>query len=475
MRSIRLILTLTSAAVLSACASMGESLPKAQLMSPAAITGSVASKQAAAWPGEGWWRALGDLQLDELINKAIENSPSLAATQARIDQARALAGLTEGRNGPQLSFNAEADSIHFQRNYIYPPPLGGTTDSTGRVALDGSWELDFFGKHRAELDAALSQERAARYEGLAVAMALSAHITRSYVQLAHEYATIKVLDDTLAQRQALLDLNRKRAGAGLDAASDTRLANASLSSVRLEKLAAEERIQLLKNQLAALAGAGPELAQSIKAPALRTDAKLALPADLPVELVARRADIAAQRARVEGAMRETDVAKTLFYPNVNLTAFIGFQSIGLDKLLNADSRTLGIGPALHLPIFDGGTLRSNLRVSEAQFNADVAQYNGLIIDAVREVADAATSQQAVERQQAEQAIAQDEVVHAEQLASLRYKHGLGSELAVLAAQDRVLGQQRARIDLQTRQQLAWVDLNRALGGGFHTENNPAAH
>ena len=475
MRPIRMILSLTAAAVLSACASMGEQLPKAQLASASTMTGALQTRATAAWPTEAWWETLGDQQLNRLISHALESAPSLAVAKARIDRAHALTGLTEGENGPQLSLNAEADSIHFQRNYIYPPPLGGTTDSTGRLALDGSWELDFFGKHRAELDAALSQELAARYEAQAVALALSARITRSYVQLAHEYESIKLLDATLAQRQALLDLNRKRTTAGLDAASDSRLANASLSSVRQEKLAAQERIALLNNQLAALAGAGPDLAQTIKAPTLRTDAQIALPSDLPVELVSRRADIAAQRARVEGAMRNVDAAKTLFYPNVNLTAFIGFQSIGLDKLLQADSRTIGIGPALHLPIFDGGTLRSNLRVSEAAFNGDVAQYNGLIVDAVHEVADAATSQQAVERQLAEQAIAQDEVTHAEKLATLRYSHGLGNELAVLVAQDRVLSQQRLRLDLQTRQQLAWVDLNRALGGGFHTNNIPAAH
>lgn len=468
MRTISLFLTLTSVAVLSACASMGQSQPRAQALTADKLASqdALAVQSASAWPTRQWWTALGDAQLNGLIDEALAKAPSLEAAQARIAKARGLAGLASVLNGPQLALNADAEAMHFQQNYIFPPPLAGNTRGTGRVALDGSWEIDFFGKHRAELDAALSQVQAAGFEQQAIALALASHLTGVYVQLDHEYATLDVIDATLVQRLKVVDLNRQRMLAGLDPATESKVANASAASARLEREMVLERIGLLQDQLAALTGAGPDRGRKLLRPRLATSPDAGLPTNLPAELLARRPDIAAQQARLDASLRQIDVARTQFYPNIDLNAFAGFQAIGLGDLLKGDSATYGVGPALHLPIFDGGRLRSNLRVSEAEFDGAVAQYNALVVDAFREVADAAASQQALARQQAQQQVAASEVNQAYRFAEQRFKQGLGNQLAVLAAQDRQLAQQRIQADLATRQRLAWVDLNRALGGGF---------
>lgn len=476
MRTTPLMLSLAAAAVLSACASMGESQPRVAAASPSKLaTGDALSSQAgAAWPANHWWTALGDAQLDGLIDEALAGSPSLDAARARIDRARGFAGLAASLDRPQLAVNAEAQAVHFQENDIFPPPLAGNTRGTGRVALDGGWELDFFGKHRAELDAALSQVRAAGYEQQGVALALSSRITRAYVQLDHEYATLDVIDTTLMQRLRVVELNRQRMLAGLDPASESKVANAGVANTRLEREAVLERIALLQDALGALVGAGPDRGRSLRRPQLASLGAAGIPASLPAELVARRPDIAAQQARLDAGLRHIDVAQAAFYPNVDLNAFAGFQAIGLGDLLSRGSATYGVGPALHLPIFDGGRLRANLRVSEAEFNAAVAQYNILLVDAFREVADAAASQQAIARQQAQQQVATADVDQAFHLAEQRYKQGLGNQLAVLAAQDRQLALQRVKVDLAARQRLAWIDLNRALGGGFTAPDTVAA-
>lgn len=471
MRTKPMILSFATAAVLSACASMGQGHERAQALPATHLAegDALAGSSTALWPAGRWWSALGDAQLDRLVDEAMAGSPSLAAAQARIERAAAVAGLTEARNGPQAVIDAEGSAVHFQEDYIYPPPFAGNTRSTGRVAIDGSWELDFFGKHRAELDAALSQAKAAGYERRAVALALASTLARVYVQLDHEYATLDIVDATLSQRLKVVELNRKRMLAGLDPASDTKVANAGVSSARLEREAVLERVALLQDQLGALVGGGPGRGRQLARPALGDVAATGIPANLPAELVARRPDIAAQQARLDAGLRNIDVAKTEFYPNVDLTGFVGFQSIGLGQLLTRSSLTGGVGPALHLPVFDGGALRANLRVTEAEFDGAVAQYNALLVDAFREVADAAASQRAVARQQEQQHAAQGEVDQAYHYAEQRFKQGIGNQLAVLGAQDRQFAQQRVHADLEARQRLAWVDLNRALGGGFNAK------
>ncbi|GAB3245437.1 outer membrane factor lipoprotein domain-containing protein [Chitinimonas naiadis] len=477
MRHIPLSLSLLAALVLSACAGMGNSTTHGKPLNGENLAGGqvLTANPQARWPQEQWWNALGDGQLNQLVDEAMASSPSLAAAQARIERSRALAGLTEANSGPQLSLGADATRQRFSENYMQPAPLAGSVRNSGRLALDGSWELDFFGKHRAELDAALSRSKAAEYEAQAVKLALAANLSRAWVQLDREYASQDLLTATLKQRQRVAELSALRSKAGLDAVSDSKVATAGVATIRQEIEASKERLALLRNQIAALLGAGPERGEKLGRPQLASNAAVGIPSSLPAELVARRPDVAAQQARLDASVRDIDYAKTLFYPNINLVGFLGFQALGLDNVLEGGSRIVGVGPALRLPIFDGGRLRANLRVSQNDFDSGVAQYNALVIDAFREVADAATSQQAIVRQQKEQQLAEADLRDAYGIAEARYAKGLGNQLAVLVVEDRLLNQQRSGVELAARSRLAWIDLNRALGGGFRSQQDQTAN
>jgi outer membrane protein TolC len=168
------------------------------------------------------------------------------------------------------------------------------------------------------------------------------------------------------------------------------------------------------------------------------------------------------------------VARTLFYPNVSLTAFVGLNSFGLDRLLNAGSANYGAGPALRLPIFDAGRLRANLRGKAADLDAAVESYNTTVLDAVHDAADQIASLQSVERQRREQAAAQSAAESAYDLALQRYRAGLGTYLVVLTAETNVLAQRRAGADLKARALETQVDLARALGGGYADAGNVIA-
>ncbi|MDE2275335.1 MAG: TolC family protein, partial [Burkholderiales bacterium] len=191
-----------------------------------------------------------------------------------------------------------------------------------------------------------------------------------------------------------------------------------------------------------------------------------LPAHVPAELLGRRADITAARWRIEAAGSAIRSARAQFYPNIDFTAFIGLNSVGLDRLLRAGSEQRGIGPALTLPVFDAGRLRANLRGKSADYDAAVESYNSTVIDAVHEAADAIASVQSVARQQAQQAQAQAAAEAGYALAVQRYQAGLGNYLTVLNAETGVLAQRRLAADLKARALDSQITLARALGGGY---------
>jgi NodT family efflux transporter outer membrane factor (OMF) lipoprotein len=182
-------------------------------------------------------------------------------------------------------------------------------------------------------------------------------------------------------------------------------------------------------------------------------------------LLGRRPDVVAQRWRIEAATQDIQEAQARFYPNVSLGAFVGLQSLGLGELLNAGSRVLGIGPAISLPIFDGGRLRANLGARQAEFDAAVEQYNATLVAALHDVVDQLVSLQWLQRQAREQDEALRLAERAYALAQQRYRGQLASYLQVLAAESQLLVQRRGVIETATRQRELRLNLIRALGGG----------
>jgi NodT family efflux transporter outer membrane factor (OMF) lipoprotein len=260
-------------------------------------------------------------------------------------------------------------------------------------------------------------------------------------------------------------LIRQRVGAGLDTQVELRQGEGSLPEARLAIEQLNEQITNTRHALAALAAVAPQSLDTLK-PRMADERLVTAPTSLPVNMLGSRADIQAARWRAEAATQGVAVAKAQFYPNVNLTAFAGLSSIGLGNLVNAASRQYGVGPAISLPIFDGGSLRANLSGKTADLDAAVAAYNGAVIDAVREAADQLSSLQSVARQRGEQRQAQSAAESAYAFAQQRYGAGLSGFLTLLNAESTVLAQRRLAVDLQARAQSAQVGLIRALGGGY---------
>jgi NodT family efflux transporter outer membrane factor (OMF) lipoprotein len=450
------------ALALAGCASFSGIEQSARQLLPTALG---TQPSPVDWPASGWWQRYGDPVLDGLIERALAGSPSLQLAEARQTKARAAAGLAESALWPKLDADIDSTRRRFSDHGEVPPPYAGTVQSVNHARLNAGWELDFFGRNRAALDAALGNVRAAEADAQAARVLLASDVARSYFRLAALIEQREVARATLAQRSAILQLVDSRVQAGLDSGVELRQAEGSLPEIRRDLEGIEEQVGLTRHALAALLGQGPEALGDL-APTLTKVQPQALPASLPADLVGRRADLAAARWRVEATTRDIDVAKAAFYPNINLVGLAGFSSIGLGNWFKGGSREFGLGAALHLPIFDAGRLRANLRATTAEADAAVASYNATLIQAVREVADQITSQQAVERQAHEQQAAQAAAESALDLALQRYRAGLGTYLTVLTAESNVLAQRRTSIDLKARGIDANLQLIRALGGGY---------
>jgi len=333
-----------------------------------------------------------------------------------------------------------------------------------QLTLD--WEIDFWGKNRAAYESAMGRARAAEVEAYAARLALSTSIAQAYVQLQRAYLQLDVAQANLKDREHIYALTRDRNSAGIESRLGLRQAEAALPATREQIVQLQETIQLSRNQLAALLGQGPDRGLSITRPADEALGPLALPSSVPAELLGRRPDLIAQRWRVEAAQKDIASAKAEFYPNVNLAAFIGVQSLGGAGFLTAASRMMGAGPAVTLPIFDAGRLRGNLAGKNADYDVAVEQYNQTLADAMREVVDQLASFKSVDEQRAQQREALATAQEAYDLALLRYREGIGNYLEVLSAEAPLLAQQSLDAELRSRQLALSIDLIRALGGGF---------
>jgi NodT family efflux transporter outer membrane factor (OMF) lipoprotein len=472
----RLVAWLAGAVLLTGCASPGPESERRATTDP----GSLAATQTldgvrlsdAGWPSAQWWRALGDPQLDALIERALAGNPGIAVAQARLARARAAALSAESALRPDAVAGLDMTHQRFSEAGLIPPPLGGSWRSQNRLAVDISWDLDLWGRNRSLLQGALGQLKAAEVDTFATRLALATAIARAYVEFDRLHAQADVARATLKQRTAILELTAKRVDAGIDTNVELRQAEAAVPAARAEVTALEEGVALARNQLAALAGQGPDGGLALNRPALGAATALALPSTLPADLLGRRPDLVAQRWRVEAASSDIDAARARFHPNVNLIGFIGLSSVGLPDFLSSAAAIAGIGPAVRLPLFDGGRLRADLAGRRADYDIAVEQYNLTLVEAIREIADQVVSIRSVGPRRADQALALDRYRKAYELAVLRYREGLGTYLAVLAAEGQVLAQSRAEADLRARELDLSIGLVRALGGGYAVE--PAA-
>ena len=452
----------------AACASVPDLGPQPTPRPPEAFSaGTLAAAASAEWPAQGWWLRYYEPQLSALIDEGLAGSPDLAAAAARMRTAEGYAQAAGAALKPTIDAFSSAELARQSQNQSVPAALipNGWNDSAS-TGLSLSLDLDLWGKNRAALRAATSDAEAARYELAEARLALTTGIASTYADLAQLYAQRDSLQSALDIRVQTEQLVEDRMAVGLDTRAELKQAQARVPQARADIAATDEAIELTKNALAALVGTGPDRARSISRPTIGRLQAQGLPANASIDLIGRRPDIAAARARVEGAADRIKEARAAFYPNINLSALIGFQAFGLGNLFSGGSSFGSVSPAVSLPLFHGGALQGQYRGRRGQYDEAVSLYDARVIGALRETADAVTSQKMLAVRLAESRRALADFEEANRLARKRYESGLSTYLDVLSAEEGVLGARLDVAELETRAFTLDVALIRALGGGF---------
>jgi NodT family efflux transporter outer membrane factor (OMF) lipoprotein len=460
-----------AALALGACAAIPDVGPRAQAKPPTAYEAEQSfAAPTADWPSDRWWDAYGDAQLSGLIDEALKGSPTLKQAEARLRSSEALAQQARAGTLPSLAANGQVGYTETSREQGFPAfiqdllPKG--YQGTGRLSLDAAYDLDLFGKNRAALSSAVSEAAATRADLAQARLTLSTAVAQAYGNLIGLSAERDAAAEAVRTRAETSRLTSDRVRNGLDTQGELKQAQAATPTSQADVDSLDEQILIARHRIAALLGDGPDRGLAITAPKPGAIKPFGLPANLTVNLVGRRPDLVAARLRAQAAAKRIEVAEAGFYPDITLSAYIGQQSLGLGQLFNPAAAIGSIGPAISLPIFQGGRLRGAYRGARADYDAAVASYDQTLTQALQDVADAAASAQSQQRQLAERREAVTAGEAAYSIAKMRYQGGLSSYVAVLSAEDAIITQRRALADAQARAFLLDVALVRALGGGF---------
>ena len=460
-------LALLSALLLSACVD-GQSDPQTpQIADQSLGLGTTAAPRVP----DAWWKAFADPQVDRLVPLVVSGNPTLQSALARIRLAEAQLAVAHADDMPQLSLDGQEQRELFSKDFIIPPPYGGSWRWMGSLEANLNWSIDFWGKQEDLIAKAHDTTTAAVLDAQAARLALSGAFAQTYINLFLSYQNSDIADRTVAERQEILSLTQNRFDAGLENAQALEQAKALVSLAKIDQLRFAAQRELDVHAIAALTGQGAAAYAGITRPAPHLDVALPLPEALPADLLSRRPDIMAARARIDAAAKGREAAHADFYPNVNLAAFVGTQAIGLSNMLSGDAFTVGAGPALHLPIFDAGKLRAQYAGATAQLDLAVADYNGAVINAIKQTEDAMTQVRSLKAQRVEQEAALASAQKSFEYAETRYKTGLSGQIVMLNAESTLLQARQQTAAIIANEAAQRITLMLSVGGGFNPDTN----
>lgn len=463
------------ALALAGCASSGGLHPEGSLTasSQLKVDQSLAwlNVSPAAWPSQDWWSGLGDAQLDTLIGEALKDNPDLQLADARAREAQAQVVGADAARGPSIDAGASVGSARLP---VTAAPLGNGHFAPFKYAdASFSWGLDLWGGKKAAWEAALGQARASEIERRAARIEVSSNVARAYVRLGYAYAQVDVAKAERERADSARRLTQQRVAAGIDNQIQLKQSDAEVATAQARLAVATRAIDAARSALSVLLGKGPDRGLAIARPQALQPSAVAVPDNLPIELLGHRADLVAARWQVEAAGQNITVAKTQFLPNVSLGAYAGLVVLGSANLFQAPARFFDVAPSLSLPIFDGGRRRANLSAQDARYDEAVAQYNQTLVSAVNQVADDLSALRSLGEQITAQQGAQDAANAAWQLSQQRYQAGVGNYLEALSVRQQLLSAEQAMASLQAQQVDLSVQLIQALGGGFRPQGDEA--
>lgn len=486
-KPLRFTLTLGAALLVLAGCSVGPHYQRPAVDMPAAFKEATLSPEAAqhwkdAQPADSmergrWWAVFGDASLDALEDQAMAANQDLKAAAARVGQARALRQGARSELFPRIDAGfGPTRQRASNASQGLPDDAANSPSTLWRAQAGVSYEADLFGRVAADVDAATANAQQSQALFRSVQLALQADVAQSYFLIRRLDAEQELYRGTVELRSQTLDLVQRRYAEGDISELDVARAKTELASAQSESLGVDRQRAVAEHALAILLGKAPAVFSVARQP-LQTVA-VGIPAGLPSSLLERRPDIAAAERAMAAANARIGAAKAAFFPRLNITGALGYESSQLGDLFQWSSRTFLLGPLvgamLSLPIFDGGQRQAGLDRARAEYEEDVAIYRQTVLNAFREVEDNLSSLRILGTQTEVQHAAVQSAARAADLSKTQYREGSISYLDVIDADRAVLQQKRTAVQLNGERAQAAVNLIRAIGGGWDHPHNAAA-
>jgi multidrug efflux system outer membrane protein len=454
------------AAVLSGCA-VGPNYSRPKVAVPGQFRAATTDPVDRSIAETKWPDLFGDDNLKQLVSTALDKNFDLQIAAERVNEARARLGIVRANQFPFLDadaqFNASRSSSVGSFTFI---PRGTKLQSSATEARLGvSWELDLWGRLRRLTESARAQFFASEENRLAFKVSLVGDVMNTYFTLLEQDMELEIGRKTRDIAENGLRLVQLRRDRGAATGLDVRQAEQLLYTATAQIASAERAIEQTENALSLLLGDAPGAIPRGK-PLDQISAPGALPAGLPSSLLERRPDIRQAEQVLVSANAEIGAARALYFPQISLTAFLGGQSRALSDLFTSPARIASITPAATLPIFHGGQIRSNVRLTEAQQREALVTYQKAIYTALRDVSDALVVHQRTIQQRHQQELLVTALAESSRLSTLRYEGGLDSYLQVLDAQRNQFQGELVLAQLRLLEREAVVRLYGSLGGGW---------
>jgi multidrug efflux system outer membrane protein len=447
--------------VLLAGCKVGPNYKRPKVDAPSVYRADAQSGQGASIADEKWWAVFQDTELQQLIHTALSENYDVRIAAARILQAQAALGITRADQFPTITAGASAASQRIPETIVGP----AVNTSAGVASLSLFWELDFWGKFRRATEAARANLLATEWGQRAVITSLVSSVASAYYQLRELDLELEISRQTLATRQQSLQLVKVRQQGGVTSMMDVRQSEQLVYFAAASIPDLERRIEQQENFISVLIGRNP--GQIIRGKPLGENAIPAtVPVGLPSTLLERRPDIQQAEHLLVAANARIGVAKAAYFPQIALTGTGGYQSSSLANLFSVKGGFWNAGAQLTQPIFEGGRIRSGVRLSEAQQQEAALFYRQTIQLAFREVSDslvAYTKNQEFRQQEELLAQAAEDATH---LSNARYTGGAASYLEVLDSDTRYFSARLNLAQAVLNERLALVQLYSALGGGW---------
>src|ERR1700747_1509999 len=418
--------------------------------------------QASSLGNEQWWQVYQDPVLTQLIRTAIAQNYDARIAAARVLEAQAQVGITRANQFPSANVGAD---IYSQQNAKVTKVFPAYQVNAGDLNLSVIWNLDFWGKYRRQTEAARAQLLATEWGQRAVLSSLVANVATAYFQLRALDSELEISKRTLASRQESLKLTQFLESHGSNSGLDVSQAEQLVYTASETIPDLERQIEQQENLLSILLGENP---QSIPRGRSITEqpAPEAVPAGLPSELLERRPDIRQAEEDVVAANAQIGVAKTAFFPSFSLTGMGGLESNALNRFLSQPSQTWYAAFSVSQPLFEGGRLRSGLKLARAQWQEAVLSYQQTVQDALEQVTNSLVAYQKDRDFRGQQELLTQATQRSDQLSVVLYKQGGASYLQVLTSETNFFSAELNLVQAQLNERLALVQLYQSLGGGW---------